>query len=173
MVELIFFIIMMSLYLTPLYLANSLACVFGGKTPIDANKKWNKLPLLGKGKTWRGAFSGIFFGSLSGIILWLVLGQEIQAMLGVNYLLFAFMISAGAIIGDLAGSFIKRRFNVARGKPVLFLDQLDFIVGGLIFTLPLRIPLIEEIIFIVVVSLIAHKLGNLIAFITKLKKVPW
>ncbi|GAH22107.1 unnamed protein product, partial [marine sediment metagenome] len=34
--------------------------------------------------------------------------------------------SYGAVIGDLAGSFLKRRFDIKSGAPFWIVDQLDF-----------------------------------------------
>jgi len=43
--------------------------------------------------------------------------------------------SYGAAFGDLAGSFLKRRFNIKSGAPFWIVDQLDFAVGALIFAI--------------------------------------
>ena len=49
----ILFILRVSLMAIPLYLCNSLALVFGGKTPIDGERKFfDGRPLLGRGKTF-------------------------------------------------------------------------------------------------------------------------
>ena len=91
----------------------------------------------------------------------------------INYFLYGSLLSAGAIAGDLIGSFIKRRFNIERGKPVLLLDQLDFVVIGMLIGSLIHLVSIELFLLICVITLIAHRISNFIAFKFKLKKVPW
>ncbi len=53
----------------PAYLPNSFAAVFGGGKPIDGGRTLKDgRRILGDGKTYRGLFSGIFFGVLAGSI---------------------------------------------------------------------------------------------------------
>ena len=119
------------LILIPLYISNSTAMLFGGKTPIDFNAKFvDKKPLFGKGKTIKGTI----FGMLAGIIAVLIVNYYFQGDVPIieNYLYYGVLLAVGAILGDLIGSFIKRRISVERGKPVFLLDQLDFIFVGLL-----------------------------------------
>ena len=44
-----------------------------------------------------------------------------------NYVLLGFLVSVGAIVGDIAKSFAKRRMNFDSGAEVFGLDQLDFL----------------------------------------------
>lgn len=161
------------LFVLPLYIANSSAVVFHGKTPIDFHRKFiDKHPILGEGKTIKGAFFGILFGTLSGVLLYYLMPQA-ALLLSNNYLFIGFMLAVGAILGDMCGAFIKRRFGLERGKPVLFLDQLDFIAGGIILTSPFVQLSFIEILIIVIITPIIHKLANMFAYDAKLKKHPW
>lgn len=167
------YILKLSLYCIPLYLANSIPVLSKGKTPIDFGKKFfDGKPLFGKGKTFKGAFAGILFALISGIMIQFALPKT-AVLLNENFVLLALLLGVGAIIGDMIGSFIKRRFGIERGKSVLILDQLDFVVGGIAFGAILYIPTVEEIIGLVIVTLIAHKIGNEIAFRAKWKKTRW
>lgn len=159
--------------LLPMYVANSTAMLFGGKTPIDFGKKFfDKKPVFGSGKTFRGAFVGIFLGTATAFLIQLFF-PSISAVLSTQYLLFGFLSSAGAIAGDITASFFKRRSGIPQGTPVLFLDQLDFVAGALIFGSAIFVPDFYELIIIFAVTLVSHKLSNYIAFKAKLKKVPW
>ncbi|WXG40634.1 MAG: CDP-2,3-bis-(O-geranylgeranyl)-sn-glycerol synthase [Candidatus Freyarchaeum deiterrae] len=84
-----------------------------------------------------------------------------------------FLLSFGALIGDLIGSFIKRRLNLERGRPAPPLDQLDFIIGALLFSFIDFIPPIEIIIVLVVLTPIIHLAANIIGYKLRLKKEPW
>ncbi len=167
------FIIKLVLVLLPMYVANSSAMLFGGKYPLDFGKKFfDKRPIFGPGKTFRGAIVGITLGTLCAFIV-SILFPQLLVNLTKDYVLFGFLVSVGAIVGDIVASFFKRRNNIAPGEPVLFLDQLDFVIGALLFGSILYVPDFVEAIIIAVVTIVVHKAANLIAFKVKLKKVPW
>lgn len=166
-------IIKLIVYLAPMYFANSSAMFFGGKTPIDFGKKFlDGKPIFGKGKTFKGFVFGILAGTIIAYIISIAF-PETTSLLSPDYLLLGFFLSLGAIIGDMVASFFKRRNEIREGKEVLFLDQLDFVIGGMIFGSVLYIPEFYEIIAVGVLTLIVHKFSNFIAFKMKLKKVPW
>ena len=90
----------------------------------------------------------------------------------------------GALVGDLIGSFIKRRFKKERGAKFPLIDQLDFLVGAFLFSALDIWTLIMYptftflfiwplVIFDLVVTVAIHRLANIIAFKLKLKKEPW
>ena len=156
-----------------MYVANSSAMLFGGKTPLDFNKKWrDKKPVFGKGKTFKGTFFGIFWGTLTGVIVYALIPQTVQNF-SPNYLLLSFLIALGAVLGDILASFFKRRNNIPRGTEILFLDQLDFLFGGLILGSIIYVPDFYEILLISILTMFVHKFSNYFAYKVKLKKVPW
>ncbi len=161
-----------ALYLIPLYITNASALIFGGKKPLDFGKKLFGKEILGKGKTFKGTFLGISIGILSVFLLSFLL-PEFTALFHPDYLLVGSMICVGALAGDLVGSFIKRRTGVPRGGQILILDQLDFVIGGIAFSYWARTPSILETTLIIVITLIAHRAANFIAFKWKMKSVPW
>jgi CDP-2,3-bis-(O-geranylgeranyl)-sn-glycerol synthase len=83
------------------------------------------------------------------------------------------MVALGALVGDLVGSFIKRRMNISRGRPAPLLDQLDFLIMAILFGwLITPLPLIL-VAFLLIVTPIIHLLANVIGYLLRLKKVPW
>ena len=157
----------------PLYIANGCALLFGGKTPLDLNAKFiDKRPLLGKGKTFKGAINGIVCGTLASAAIFLYL-PVVSAAFGTSFLVLGLLLSVGAVAGDITASFIKRRMNFERGKSAVLLDQLDFILGGLILGLIVYVPGLVEIALLLVLTPLFHLIGNQIAFRTKRKKVAW
>jgi CDP-2,3-bis-(O-geranylgeranyl)-sn-glycerol synthase len=160
-------------YVAPMYFANSTAMLFGGKTPIDFGAKFiDEKPLFGKGKTIKGTLIGIFCGSLAGAIISILYKNE-TSLLFANYFLFSVLTSTGAIIGDIVGSFIKRRIGIDSGKEAFILDQLDFIIGGIVFGLVVYSPSVLETALICAATIIIHKVSNWVAYKINLKKVPW
>ncbi|MBC7129460.1 MAG: CDP-2,3-bis-(O-geranylgeranyl)-sn-glycerol synthase [Thermoplasmatales archaeon] len=160
----------------PAYIANSSAVLIGGGKPIDFGKKWKGKPILGEGKTWRGLAGGIICGFISGIILnkiWNLFGY------GFSSFLIILSLSFGALLGDIAKSFLKRRLNIARGKPLPLLDQIDFLLGAffLAFIVDkewfLSSFTIYHILFLLILTPILHLVTNIIAYLLGLKNVPW
>jgi CDP-2,3-bis-(O-geranylgeranyl)-sn-glycerol synthase len=174
-------------FMLPAFLANVSALAFGGGTPLDFNHNFTDgRRLLGDGVTWRGTIIGIIIGTLIAIIqglIYMYYGDifmilpgwiTIQGVIPVNYFDWIFLglaLSVGALMGDAAGSFIKRRINIGRGKPAPLLDQLDFVAGALILaSLVVNIPL-NLIILIVILSVFLHLAANYIAYLLGLKDV--
>ena len=171
--EFILFIARASLMAIPLYLCNSMALVFGGRKPIDFGKNFfDGKRLLGDGKTIKGTIAGIAIGSAAALALSISFPTA-NALLNANYAFYGSLLAVGAVAGDFAGSFLKRRRGIARGKSVFLLDQLGFVVAGLAFGCLLAQPTALEFIFLLAFTTLAHVIGNRIAFIAKIKKVPW
>lgn len=84
-----------------------------------------------------------------------------------------FLLSLGALTGDLVGSFIKRRLNLDRGSPAPGLDQLDFIVGAVMLSSWLYLPPMEVLVVLILVTPAIHLLANAGAYFLRLKKEPW
>ncbi len=83
-----------------------------------------------------------------------------------------FLMAFGGLIGDLIGSFIKRRSGIERGHPFIFLDQLGFLVFGMIFVYPLIPWHIEWLLVQVPITFIVHIAANLLGYFTGLQDEP-
>jgi len=166
------FWIIVALYVLPLYFANGGAMLFGGGAPLDLNKKLGGKPVFGKGKTIRGTIAGILIGLITIYVTYFLFSAELEKFIP-NYLAFGALLSIGAIAGDVIASFLKRRFDAKQGEPIFLLDQLDFVLGGILFAAPVFFPGLLELAVIIVLTVVIHKLTNFIAFKIKLKKVPW
>ena len=167
------------LYILPSYFANSIPVVLGGGAPLDGKKKMKDgQRVFGDGKTIRGFFAGIFAGMLVGAIEGLLLsgtGYDIYGSGPQAYVLAGFLLGAGTMVGDLAGSFIKRRSRVPQGKPSVLMDQLMFLAFAFLFSYPLAQHLLslEAVLFLAVLTYFVHIAANVIAHRWGLKKVPW
>jgi CDP-2,3-bis-(O-geranylgeranyl)-sn-glycerol synthase len=166
----------------PAYITNSSAAFFGGTIPIDRGIYWGKSRLLGDGKTYEGLIKGISCGVIVGIVQNLFAGEYIDLpSFGTFPFFFVPLVclSAGAMLGDLLGSFLKRRVGLKRGAPFPLVDQLDFVAGAwlLLFLFarewfidffPLNI-----IIAIIIITPLLHLLTNYLGFKIGKKQVPW
>jgi CDP-2,3-bis-(O-geranylgeranyl)-sn-glycerol synthase len=154
-------------FIFPAYCANALPVVAGGGLPVDFGRKFfDGKPIFGKNKTYRGFFFGLAVGTVAG------LGETVVFHYPV---LFGLLLSLGALLGDLAGAFLKRRLNIAPGGLLPVVDQVDFIVGAIVFSLPIFIDALsfELIITVLIITPPIHLLTNLVAYKLGLKSNPW
>jgi len=133
--------------------------------PIDLHNKFLGQPLFGSHKTYRG----MFFGVLVGIFSFHIQGILYQYQFIQSISLFDYNESSpaiglglgfGAVLGDLVKSFFKRRVNIAPGNSWTPFDQIDWILGAALLTIPFietRIPAL-----FIVLSLVLGFLFHLI-----------
>ena len=159
-------------FILPCYVANAVPVLLGGGAPLDFGAKWSDgRRVLGDTKTARGFVSGVAAGTLAGGLLVFAYPLEMGAT---AQLFSAFALALGALVGDAVGSFIKRRMDVGEGKPFL-LDQIGFVIVGLVFAYPFASYFYsaEIVVFIVVLSYLLHIVTNGLANRLGLKAVPW
>ena len=83
------------------------------------------------------------------------------------------LLAIGAPLGDLTGSFIKRRFGKDRGAVFPLIDQIDFIlIAYLCAFLFFPLPWYYILIITIFTPLVAI-LGNMVAYLLGKKTVPW
>lgn len=148
-------------FILPAYCANAAPVIFGGGRPIDAGRTFTDgEPILGSHKTIRGFFAGLVVGTLVGFV-------QSNVLLG-------FVLSMGALVGDLVNSFFKRRLGFSPGSSFPIADQLDFVVGALLFSLMVPpLPRLHIILIVVIVTPPIHLLTNFLAFLLGVKSTPW
>ena len=168
----------------PAYLGNTIASIVGGGPPIDDGRNWNDgRRILGNGKTWRGLIGGALGGMLVGY-LQITAGADFFSDYGSwgpsPYLIF-FLLAFGALAGDIAASFIKRRRGLERGTKSPLLDMYDFILGALVLTLLfgggwLESWLLESwvpLATLFIATPILHRSVNILGYKLGVKQVPW
>ena len=173
------FILQALYYFLPAYVANMAPVIFKNPLPqpIDFHRPWHNKRIFGDNKTWGGLIAAIITGSAVFILQQSLNSiQFFQSLAIINYkqsMLFGILMATGAILGDLAKSFIKRRLNKQPGEEWFPFDQIDYVIGALLFTLPLYAPPLKIIIALFVLAPVLHYTVNYIAFLLGLKKVRW
>lgn len=155
----------------PAYVANALPVIFGGGKPLDFNRKFlDGKPLLGKGKTIRGAIAGILGGWITAFVQ-----NRVSLQLGLEFYSTTegMILTCLAIVGDLIGSFIKRRLNLRQGAPFPILDQLDFIIPFILVGEYLGFISLTRALIALLLTPPIHLFMNIIAYLLKLKSNPW
>ena len=154
-------------FIFPAYCANAIPVIAGGGYPIDFGKKFfDGRPVLGKNKTFQGFFSGLVVGTAIGLIETMLFGYPV---------FFGLVVSLGALLGDLAGAFVKRRLGLTPGDLLPVIDQVDFIIGAILFSLFFLFQILswELVIAMVIVTPPIHLLTNFAAYKLGLKNNPW
>jgi CDP-2,3-bis-(O-geranylgeranyl)-sn-glycerol synthase len=152
-------------FIFPAYCANATPVIAGGGTPMDFGKNFlDGKRLFGTNKTFRGFFFGLAVGIAVGLV---------EVMVFDYPLLFSVLTPLGALLGDLTAAFLKRRLGIAPGGLLPVVDQVDFVVGAIVFSLPLAIIYWELAVAILVITPPIHLLTNFVAYKLKMKKNPW
>jgi len=195
----------------PAYLANTIAVLTGGKYPIDQGKLHSDgNRILGDGKTWSGLIGGTMGGMASGVLLYFygipiiltvysILDPQAEwnssfyydlekievdvSPWGESWDMFVvfFLLSFGALFGDMAASFYKRRQNLQRGDKFALLDMYDFIFMSLLLCFIFQrdwllswildgwVPLFT----ILILTPFLHRGVNIIGYKIGVKNEPW
>lgn len=166
----------------PAYLPNSAAVLGGGGRPLDLGRSMGGRRILGDGKS----ISGTFVGWAAGAGLALVLNElnaTGESLSGVDLpefpLAVVIVFPLGAMLGDIAASFLKRRLDRERGAPLPVIDQLDFVVGSLPLAYLVAPAWFVDtftpavLLVVVVVTPVLHLTANRIAYLLDLKDEPW
>lgn len=140
------------------------------KTPIDFGITFRGKRMLGPNKTWRGLLLGSICGGLIAKILYPLLVTKSSSLTSINleaYFLIGFLLGAGALLGDAVESFFKRQIGKPSGSSWLFFDQLDYIAGAILFSLPFvhfslaqyAVMIISYFCMHIVISYLGYKIG--------------
>jgi CDP-2,3-bis-(O-geranylgeranyl)-sn-glycerol synthase len=166
----------------PAYVPNNVAVLAGGGKPIDGGRTMGGRRVLGDGKTQRGTVVGTAAG-LGLALLLSAIAPTLSGLVGTRLptfpVLAALGLAFGAMLGDIAASFLKRRTGRERGAAFPGLDQLDFVVGALacvwvlapqwttkVFTGPV-------LLVVLVLTPLFHVVTNVGAYAVGLKDEPW
>lgn len=164
----------------PAYVPNSAAALFGGGTPIDFGRtSGDGRRIFGDGKTYRGFFGGVLCGILAGLVeIWAWFTFSLTALPYQTFISVT-LLATGALLGDLAKSFLKRRLGKERGESWFLADQYDLVIGSFLLIL-LVYPqwLLENItlpiaVWIIVMTPLLHRVVNIIGYYIGVKEVPW
>ncbi len=162
-------LILQSLYFfLPAYLAN-MAPVLVGKVPVLGSPISKKI--FGAHKTWRGLVIAPIVG---GVVFWLQKLFVVESLWLIDYadysILLGVLLGLGAILGDLLKSYYKRKAGIKSGKPWWGFDQLDFVIGAIVFSWFIYVPKAEVVLVLLIVSPVLHMLFNLIGYYLKFNK---
>ena len=104
--------------------------------PMDFGRSLAGKRIFGDNKTWRGFLSGL----LASLVIIKIQSSFYPFPTGFTFINYEFpaivwlglAMGAGAILGDAAGSFLKRRLGIPPGGNLPIIDQIDWIVGAML-----------------------------------------
>jgi CDP-2,3-bis-(O-geranylgeranyl)-sn-glycerol synthase len=169
-------------FMLPGYCANMAPCLVRNifpklAVPIDFNKKIGGKLIFGRNKTYRGLIFGILFGMLTAFLQFLVYKNGLFPNIALvdysNWLLIGFLMSFGALFGDLAESFVKRRLNLQPGSRFIPFDQTDHVIGALALV-SLEVQLTWQIwVTALAATFFLHILINHVGYYLKFRETKW
>lgn len=169
------------LFFVPAFVANSAPLlskrIIRTRHPVDLGRLFiDGKRVFGDNKTWEGFAAGLIVGTLTGAAL-----KPFYPTAGLAEMVIVGLVEGlGAMIGDLANSFVKRRLGMKPGMPLPILDQTSFIIVAVIMVRTLQVDKLAWIelklsgmLLAVLVALVLHPLTNYIAYKLGLKEVPY
>lgn len=159
-------------------IANKIPLLNRWKTPMDFGRSYRGKRVLGTNKTWRGLLTGAFFAGVCSTLTYLVYSNYFTR-LGLTPsrpLLMAFFLGItlgfGSLLGDAIESFFKRQIGKKPGELWFPFDQIDYIIGGLVFVSPfVRLSMIQMGL-IGIVWFVSHLFWAYVGYLLKLKDKP-
>jgi CDP-2,3-bis-(O-geranylgeranyl)-sn-glycerol synthase len=149
------------------------------KTPMDFGKTYRGQRIFGANKTVRGLVVGIVLATLMIALqkhlftrnLW-VLEHSALDYRAASVWLLGPLFGAGALIGDAVESFFKRRRGILPGHTWFPFDQLDYIIGGLLFVAPIAKPSLGLVIAVMGVYFTLHLITVYVGYRTGFRDKP-
>ena len=135
--------------------------------------------LFGEHKTYRGFVSAIIIAIIIFYVQYYLYDFEIIKKISLinykeeNLILLGFLSGFGALFGDLVKSFFKRRRKIKPGDSWFPFDQLDFMMGALLFLYPFVRLSFSNIIILLLATPFLHIMANYIGYYIGLREKKW
>ena len=176
-------VIIQTLYFVlPGFIANMMPVVVRGKfnfldVPVDLYRKLGGKRIFGNHKTIRGFIFGVGGAILVAYIQMLLaragLVPSIVDFSEVNFVIVGSALGFGALFGDLFRSFFKRRANVRPGDKWVPWDQIDYILGMILFSYIIITPSFDMILTLIIIGPLLHVTTTRIAYALNIRKEKW
>lgn len=165
----LFRVLQLLYFMAPAYVAN-MAPPFvrywtGWNRPISERR-------LGSHKTVMGFAAGVV-GAVVVTFVQSLLAWDGSLVAHQAWLELGARFGAGAMTGDCVKSFFKRRAGVTPGKPWIPFDQLDFVLGALVFVWPRAALSWEDLAIVLGLSFGGHILVNHVGYWLGVRDTRW
>lgn len=142
-------------------------------TPLDFGRTYKGKRIFGTNKTCRGLVFGTLAGGLTAVLLQSFILQYGIAAISLSFAAGSLM-GFGALLGDAVESFIKRQKGIEPGASWFPFDQIDYIIGGLLFVYPITFTLLLPALVaaILVIYFGLHIAASYVGYLMGLKARP-
>lgn len=146
--------------------------------PLDFKKKFRDKRIFGDNKTFRGLMGGTVIGLFVFLLQKFLFSSStfFQNISFFDYKNISWIVGVlfgfGALTGDIVKSFFKRQLNIASGKSWFPFDQVDWVVGFLLFIYPFVKMSLNVIILSLILGILLHLAIKFIGFLIKVNKKP-
>lgn len=147
--------------------------------PVDFHKKYKGRAIFGSHKTLRGIISGVIFGIVIAYLQRSLFAYSFFRNISLidysaeNVLMLGLLMGLGALIGDMIESFFKRRLNIKPGSRFIPWDQIDWILGMIVFTYFIYPYTLNMIVILIIMAFILHIVFRFIGYYIKINKSMW
>lgn len=147
-------------------------------TPIDRGFVWKGHRLIGEHKTWGGFLCGMVFGVAYGSLKIFVFdrywfGDVFLHLDAYRGLLLVFLLSFGALSGDIVKSVIKRVSGIAPHSAWIPFDEIDHTVMAMLLVKVFFDVEWILVFWVVCIYFVLHLITNIIGFKLRIKRVPY
>lgn len=129
--------------------------------PVDGGRRWRDgRPLLGKSKTWRGLIAAVTAATVAAPLLGLPVAVGV-------------LVGAGAMLGDLASSFVKRRLAIESSGFAPGLDQVPESLLPSLLVMPLTGLGAVDVLVLVAAFFVLELLLSQVLYRLRIRKRPY
>lgn len=151
----------------------------GLNAPLDFGKSYRGVRVFGTNKTWRGLIAGMVAATLVIALqkylfthnLW-ILERSWFDYRPASVWLLGPLFGAGALLADAVESFFKRQTGIKPGNGWFPYDQIDYIIGGCLFSLFIVRLGFGYYLMVFATWFFMHLLAGYVAFRVGLKSKP-
>ncbi len=147
--------------------------------PIDGGATLRGKPLFGRNKTYRGFLAGAVFAVSIGIVQYVL--SEAFPLLNrlefieldlMGYVALSLLLGFGALAGDAIESLFKRQMGVPPGESWKPFDQIDYVVGALLMSIPIGALSPSQYLAAAAVGVFLHPVGTFVGWKLGMKDKP-
>lgn len=148
------------------------------KAPIDFGKSIKGKRIVGDHKTIGGFAFGVLFGTIFGIIKYLVFDKYMgnYQLLNLSFmgnLWLYFLMSFFALLGDILKSMAKRFFDIAPHRAWIPFDEIDHSTLSMGMVVIFFGISVKVMLTVIIIFFFLHIISNLVGYSLKIKSVPY
>jgi CDP-2,3-bis-(O-geranylgeranyl)-sn-glycerol synthase len=166
------FLLRCAWYLLPMGFANIAPVLFRNRfswLAIPVDRYIGNRGVFGSHKTIRGLLVAVLCGLVG--FWWQQLVSALPRVSALGFFSYADMTlwfgvcaGLGAILGDLVRSAVKRRVGIRPGGRFVPFDQIDYVLGGVLLTLPFFQPSLQIVLGVFVAGFLLHVATSIIGY---------